>query len=114
MYERDVEIHGLVALLAAVWFHETRTATLDLDLAAGFLLNVFDVVTSATDNLCSQIEAADRFETYGKLLFRPFALELGLAKCSSRAAGQEHVHDQIHRAQSSQVHGDGSDAHLPD
>ena len=111
---RDVKVHGLFTLLAGLRLHKPRSATLDLDLAASFLLNVFDVVTSATDDLRSQVEATDRFQAYGKLLFRPFALELELAKSFSHTAGQEHVHDQIHRAQSSQVHGDGIGAHLPD
>jgi hypothetical protein len=82
---RDVKIHGLFTLLTGLGLHKPRSAALDLNLAASFLLNVFDVVTSATDNLCSQVEATDRFQAYGKLLFGPFALELGLAKCFSRA-----------------------------
>jgi hypothetical protein len=69
----DVEIHGLVALLAAVWFHETRTATLDLDLAACLLLDEFDVIATATDNLCAQVKAANGLETYRDLLFGPLA-----------------------------------------
>lgn len=80
---RDVKVHGLFTLLAGLGLHKPRSATLDLNLAASFLLNVFDVVTSATNNLCSQVEATDRFQAYGKLLFRPFALELELAKCFS-------------------------------
>jgi len=76
VYERDVEIHGLVALLAAVWFHETRTATLDLDLAACLLLDEFDVIATATDNLCAQVKAANGLETYRDLLFGPLALEI--------------------------------------
>ena len=80
---RDVKVHGLFTLLAGLGLHKPRSATLDLNLAASFLLNVFDVVTSATNNLCSQVEATDRVQAYGKLLFRPFALELELAKCFS-------------------------------
>lgn len=75
MILRNVKIHRLVTLLAGQRFHETGSTALDLNLAAGFLLNVLDVVTSTANNLCSQVEAADRLQTNRELLFRPFALE---------------------------------------
>ena len=74
LYERNVEIHGLVALLAAHWLHETRATALDLDFAASLLLDELDVVATATDNLGSQVEAADRLKTYRHLLLGPLAL----------------------------------------
>lgn len=73
---RNVEVHGLIALLAGVGLHETRTATLDLHLAACLLLDKLDIVATATDNLCSQIKATNRLQTYGDLLFGPLALFL--------------------------------------
>lgn len=69
-----MEVHGFVTLLSAVWLHEAGTATFDLDLAACLLLNELDIVATATDNLCAQVKAANRLETYGNLLFRPLAL----------------------------------------
>jgi hypothetical protein len=69
-----VEIHGLIALLAALWLHEARTTALDLDLAAGLLLDVLDIVATATNDLCSQVKAADGLETYGDFFFGPLAL----------------------------------------
>jgi hypothetical protein len=74
VYERNVEVHGLVALLSTVWLHEAGTATFDLDLAACLLLDELDVIASATDNLCAQVKAANRLKTYGDLLFGPLAL----------------------------------------
>jgi hypothetical protein len=70
----NVEIHGLVALLAGLGLHETRATALDLYLAAGLLLDILDVVATAADDLCSQVKAADWFKTYGDFLFWPFAL----------------------------------------
>jgi hypothetical protein len=69
-----MEIHRLIALLAALWLHETRTAALDLDLAAGLLLDVLDIVATATDDLCSQVKAANGLKTYGDFFLGPLAL----------------------------------------
>jgi hypothetical protein len=74
IYERDMKVHGLVALLSAVWLHEAGTATFDLDFATCLLLDELDVVATATDDLCAQVKAADRLKTYGNLLFGPLAL----------------------------------------
>jgi hypothetical protein len=71
---RDVEVHWLLALLAGLRLHKARTATLDLDFAAGFLLDVLDVVASTANYLCTQVEAADGLKTYRELLFGPFTL----------------------------------------
>jgi hypothetical protein len=48
--------------------------TLDLNLAAGLLLDELDVVSAASDNLCSQVKAIDRLKGNRQLLLRPFAL----------------------------------------
>ena len=72
---RDVKIHGLFTLLAGLGLHEARSVTLDLDLAACLLLDEFDVIATATDNLCAQVKAANGLETYRDLLFGPLALE---------------------------------------
>jgi hypothetical protein len=69
-----VKVHRLVALLSAVWLHETRTATFNLDLAACLLLDELDVIATATDNLCAQVKAANRLKTDRDLLFGPLAL----------------------------------------
>jgi hypothetical protein len=69
-----MEVHWLVALLAALWLHEARAAALDLDFALGFLLDELDIVATATDDLGSQVKAADRLQTYWDLLLGPLAL----------------------------------------
>jgi hypothetical protein len=73
---RNVEVHWLLALLAGLRLHKTGTATLDLDFAAGFLLDVLDVVATTTNYLCTQVEAADGLKTYRELLFGPFTLSV--------------------------------------
>ena len=74
VYVRNVEIHGLVALLAALWLHETRAAALDLDLAARLLLDELYVVATTTNHLGSQVKTADWLKSYRNFLFRPLAL----------------------------------------
>jgi len=69
----NMEIHRLVALLAGGLLHKAGTSSFDLDFAARFLLNVFDVVSTSTDDLGSQVETTDRFKANGDLLFGPFA-----------------------------------------
>lgn len=71
-----MKVHGLIALLTALWLHKAGTAAFDLDLAAGFLLDILDIVATATDNLCSQVKAADGLKTYGNLFLGPLALVL--------------------------------------
>ena len=71
-----MEVHGLIALLAAVWLHEARAATLDLNLAACLLLDVLDIVATATNNLSSQIKSVDRFKVYRYFFLWPLALLL--------------------------------------
>jgi uncharacterized protein with von Willebrand factor type A (vWA) domain len=71
---RNVQIHGFIAFSSSVVLHETRSTTLDLDTASSFLLNVFDVGTTLTDNLSTEVESNDRFKVHGNLLFGPLAL----------------------------------------
>ena len=71
---RNVQIHRLVAFSSSVVLHETGSTTLDLDTASSFLLNVFDVGTTLTDNLSTEVESNDRFKVHGNLLFGPLAL----------------------------------------
>lgn len=66
--------HILIALAARRGFHITRPATLDLDTAAGLLLDVFDVGSAVSHNLGTEVEARDGFEADGDLLLGPFAL----------------------------------------
>lgn len=69
-----MQIHGLVTFFAGADFRETRTTTLNLDLAAGLLLDMFHVSTALTDNLCSQVESRNRFKVNWNALLGPFAL----------------------------------------
>ncbi len=69
-----MEIHRLVTLSIRAMLHETGIAPLDLDTAASFLLDVLDVSTPMTNDLCSQIETWDGLEVDGYTLFRPFTL----------------------------------------
>ena len=66
--------HGLVTLLASVMFDKARTATLDLDLAVGFLLNVFDIDTLVSHHLSTKVETRNEFEVDWDFFFRPFSL----------------------------------------
>ncbi len=61
-----MEVHRLITLLAGGRFQEAGTSAFDLDFAARFLLNVLDVIASPADDLGSQVEAADGFETNGR------------------------------------------------
>jgi hypothetical protein len=70
---RDVKVHGLITFLARLRLHETRSAALDLDLAAGLLLNILDIVATTTYDLRTKIEATDGFKTNRELLLGPFA-----------------------------------------
>jgi putative ubiquitin-RnfH superfamily antitoxin RatB of RatAB toxin-antitoxin module len=72
---RNVQIHGFITFSTSVVLHETRSTALDLDTASSFLLNVFDVGTTLTDNLSTEVEANDRLEIYGNLLLGPLALK---------------------------------------
>jgi hypothetical protein len=107
-----VEIHRLVALLAALGLHETRAAALDLDFAAGLLLDELDVVATATDNLGAQVKAADRLKTYRYLLLGPLAL-VNVSNDFSLLARRSNIPCQTHHARTAQARDGGTDVHLP-
>jgi hypothetical protein len=69
-----VQIHGLIAFSSSIVLHETRSTALYLDTASSFLLDVFDVGTTLTNNLSTEVESNDRFEVNGDLLLGPLAL----------------------------------------
>lgn len=54
---------------------EAGAAALDLDTAASFLLDVFDVGTAVADDLSTEVEARDGLEVHGDFLLWPFALK---------------------------------------
>lgn len=72
----NVEEHGLIALLSGLRLEKSGTAALDLNLAPSLCLNVLDIVAASPNNLGPQIEPVNRFKVNGKLLFRPFTLEV--------------------------------------
>ena len=85
-----MDMEGLVAFAAGFLFNEARAKTLDLHPGAGLLLDILHEDTLQhvsrrsdggvgfthlrTDNLCTNIEVAQRFEVDGQLDLRPFAL----------------------------------------
>ena len=69
-----VKVHWLITFLISAMFDEAGVAPLNLDPASGFLLNVFDVGASVSDNLRSQVESLNGLEIDGDALFRPLAL----------------------------------------
>lgn len=71
---RYVKVHRLITFSVRTVLHEPRVSAFDLDAAARFLLDVFDVSTAMTDYLCSQIETGDGLEVDCNTLFGPFAL----------------------------------------
>lgn len=66
--------HWVVAFSARTGFNESRTAALDLNAAAGLLLNVFHVRTALPDNLRAQIKPRDWLEINRNAFLGPFAL----------------------------------------
>jgi hypothetical protein len=69
-----MQIHRFIAFGSSVVLHEARSTALDLDTASSFLLDVFDIRTTLTYHLSTEVEANDRFEVHGNLLFGPLAL----------------------------------------
>ena len=53
-------------------FHEARVAALDLDTAAGFLLDMLDVSSAVTDDLSSEVKAGNGLQINRNTLFWPF------------------------------------------
>lgn len=47
----NMQIHRFVGFLASAMFHESASTPLDLNSAAGFLLDVLDIGTALTDHL---------------------------------------------------------------
>ena len=66
--------HFLVALPVGRSFQVAGTLALDLYAAAGFLLNVFNIGSAMANDLCTKVEARNRFKADGDLLFGPFPL----------------------------------------
>jgi hypothetical protein len=71
-----MQVHRLVALLTGIVFDKARAATLDLDLAVGFLLDVFDVDALVADHLSTKVETGNEFEVDWDFFFRPFPLSM--------------------------------------
>lgn len=98
---RNVKIHWLVALSVGTVLREARVAALDLNPASSLLLDVFDISTSMTNYLRSQIESRDRLEVNWDALFGPFALRnVRLAKCTKV---KRVLRVQIHHARPGQA-----------
>jgi hypothetical protein len=55
-------------------FDKARASTLDLNLAVGFLLDVFDIDTLVSDYLSTKVETWNEFEVDWDFFFRPFPL----------------------------------------
>ena len=72
---------GLFALFRSV-FSVARTAALDLDAAAGLLLDVFDILPTVAHNRSPEVEARDWLQVNKDLLFGPFTLLNVSVKCS--------------------------------
>ena len=69
-----MKIHILIALSTSTVLHESRAAALYLDTASSFLLDMFDIRTTVSDNLSTEVEAREGLKIDRDLLFRPFAL----------------------------------------
>lgn len=67
--------HGLIAFPAGVSLHKPRATALDLDLAAGSLLNMFHICASLSDDLSAKVEPRDWLEINRDALFGPFTLD---------------------------------------
>jgi hypothetical protein len=69
-----MKIHVLIALTTCTMLDESRTATLDLDTASGFLLNMLHISSSMTDDLSSKVESRHWLKIDWDFLFGPLAL----------------------------------------
>ena len=70
---RNMQIHLFITLLPCLVVHEATATSLDLDAATGFLLDMFDILSTGTYDLGTEIEARNGFEIDGDTLFWPFA-----------------------------------------
>lgn len=73
MYLRNMQVHLLIALHLGIMFFEAAASALDLNSAAGFLLDVLDVRSASSDNLGAQVESRNGLEIDGNALFGPLA-----------------------------------------
>ena len=64
----------LVSLTVSRLLEETRAAALDLDTAAGLVLDVLDVGAAMANHLGTKVEARNRLEVDGDLRLGPFTL----------------------------------------
>ena len=69
-----MQIHWLITLHASIVLDEAGATALDLDSAAGLILNVLHELTSLAHNLRSKVETRDWLEVNRETLFGPFAL----------------------------------------
>lgn len=69
-----MKIHILIALSTSAVLHESRAATLYLDTASSFLLDMFDIRTAMSDDLSTKVEAGEGLKIDRDLLFWPFTL----------------------------------------
>jgi hypothetical protein len=67
--------HGFIAFPAGVSFHKPGATALDLDLAAGTLLDMFHVCAALSDNLSAKVETRDWLQIDRDALFGPFTLD---------------------------------------
>jgi len=70
----DMEVERFVAFLPSTVFHEAGATAFDLDSAAGFLLDVFDILPAVADDAGAEVEAGYGLETDDDFLFGPFTL----------------------------------------
>lgn len=71
--------HILVALKAGSLLEVTGAATLDLDPASGFLLDVLHIASAMANNLSTKIESRNRLKSDRDLFLGPFTLRRRLA-----------------------------------
>ena len=71
-----MEVHGFITLSICAVLHEARVAAFDLNTTASFLLDMLDISTTVTYDLCPEVEARNWLEINGNALFWPFALEV--------------------------------------
>lgn len=71
---RYMQEHRIVAFALRAVFDETGATALDLDTAAGLLLDVLHIRTTLTNDLGAQIKPGNRLKIDWDALVRPFAL----------------------------------------
>lgn len=71
---RYVQEHRVVAFALRAVFDEAGATALDLDAAAGLLLDVLHIRTTLTNDLGAQIEPGNRLEVDWDALVWPFPL----------------------------------------